>query len=155
MFVSTYSTFVHANSSASNQTQTKAKTQQNFELKEQDYKRVPYLRSSQSFSTDYVAQNQNFFQKLLLEQKTDQNSKEILESTHKFKTTKEFQNAQNAYKEAEEKHASLFHYSHALDANNITNTQLSYEFQELQEQSKRKIMIRTYEANEKYYRLTA
>ncbi len=161
MFVSSYSTYVSANTSERTARTRSSDTKENTSF---SYKRSsdPKPLTQHNFPVDYIAQSKTFGNKIELElqkeQLQDNNNKELKQlksSMKELDTYSTLQNAKQAYKD-NSKIFSLLRIPHVtLDQTPTIDKKLPNDLQELQEKSLRQEMLNTYVQNDSYYQITA
>ncbi len=161
MFVSSYSTYVTANTSERTARTRSSDTKQSTSF---SYKRSsdPKPLLQHNLPVDYIAKSKTLGNKIELalqkELTQDDNNKELkqLKSSIKaFDTYTTLQNAKQAYKD-NSKIFSLLRIPHAtLDQTPTIDKKLPSELQKLQEKSLRQEMLNTYIQNDSYYQITA
>lgn len=157
MFVSSYNTYIHTNRSQStdNRVQEREKQTDSFSTRLLQ-KKAPHLLQSSSSAVDYIAKNNAFWQKVELQrQKDDTFGKDILEKTKVLEGQKTLSNAKQAYTENAKFFPLTSKHHSTLDLTPKIDKKLPDEIKELKEKIMRNLMVTTYAANDRYYKVTA
>ncbi len=161
MFVSSYSTYVSANTS-----DRTARTRSN-DTKEStsfSYKRSsdPKPLTQNTFPVDYIAQSKTFGNKIALDLQQEEmpNSdkeeiKQLKSSMQELNSYSTLQNAKQAYTDNSKIFSFLRIPEPTLDQTPKVDTKLPNDLQKLQEKTLRQEMLNTYTQNNNYFKITA
>lgn len=157
MFVSSYNTYIHTNRSQSTDKQVQEREKQNDSFSTRLLqKKAPHSLQSSPSAVDYIAKNNAFWQKVELQrQKDDTFGKDILEKTKALEGQKTLTNAKQAYTESAKFFSLTSKHHSSLDLTPKIDKKLPDEIKELKEKIMRNLMVTTYAANDRYYKVTA
>lgn len=157
MFVSSYNTYIHTNKSQATEKQVQDREKQTTSFSTRLFQKssTQALESSAS-SVDYIAKNNAFWQKVELQRhQNDTLGKDFLEKTKQFEGQKKLSSAKQAYAEGTKFFSLSPKQVNSLDLTPKIDKKLPDDIKELKEQMIRNLMINTYVANDRYYKITA
>lgn len=165
MFVSSYSTYVYANTS---NREVKEKTDNTKEGEALSYKVAQQPKtdtettSLKSLPVDYIYKNQSFNNKLEIKsqqyQLQSQDNEEVVqpkELVKGFMGNKIIENSKQAYADNSETFSLYRQPQPTQDQTPRTDRKFTRDVQELQSQNMRAEMVNTYAQNDRYYQVTA
>jgi hypothetical protein len=151
MFVSSYNTYVSTNNSdrTANQRVDKAKPSTGSFESKLEQSSVLESKNTQNLPITYISNYKAFSNKQKLEEQF-QNKDEI-----KYNKINAMKNAQSAYKDNSIMFSLLLEPQATQSQTPQIDQKLPSDFQKAQEQNMRHTMVNTYQANDKYYQITA
>lgn len=163
MFVSSYNTYISANSQNRGVDERSSERRKDSSFKSSTQLPQETRRNkSLNLPIDYVINSKSFGNKLEIERQEQElqthkegelsKSKEL---TKEFTSNITLKSAELAYKEGSSIFALLRKTHPAIDQTPTIDKNLPNETQELQEQNMRHIMVNTYLSNDRYYQITA
>ena len=164
MFVSSYSTYIHPNTSertARQRFEKQGSESQKFNIKSSESESDVNFKSS-NLPIDYILKSNTFsnkqeleLQKQQLKESSDIDLSKTKNNLSKFNEPNSLLNAKNAY-ESNSEMFSLFQKPHpTLDQTPKIDLQLPKQAQEVKEINLRHSMVNTYIQNDRYYQITA
>ncbi len=161
MFVSSYSTYITSNTpdKISKVSHEKQRNQQEKFSSELASKSKAPLSFSNNLPINYISQNKALVNRQALNYQSDKKNSDEIKKTKELTTSLSKQNSLNSVKSAYIGNTKMFSFlvkpKATLSQTPQIDSRQPTEVQEIQEKNLRLVMVNTYLADDKYYKITA